>query len=191
MGIHRNGRTAVHLALISGFGMALTGAAIPAAYSAPVTTMAADNRPAIPASHQHDSDLAAFEKIRLQQESAWARGDGVAYAAIYSPEADLVNITGEHLHSRRTIATKLQEYFNKQLKKTRLLKLEETVRFIAPTMAVIVRKGCVLYGAEKVCRPDTLSINTSVAVKDAGQWTITSFQNTLVRPGSGRPSMSS
>ncbi|MDH2428257.1 SgcJ/EcaC family oxidoreductase [Sphaerisporangium sp. TRM90804] len=174
MGIHRHGRKSIGIALMSGLGIALTGAAV-----TPATSGAT---PAVTGAAHNESDLAAFTKMRQHQEAAWARGDGKAYASIYSPDADLVNILGEHLHGRATIATKLQQYFNTQLKNTRLLEMDDKVRFITPTMAVIVRKSCVLYNQEKACRPDALSINTNVAVKQAGQWMITSFQNTLIRP---------
>ncbi|GAA1276329.1 hypothetical protein GCM10009677_32510 [Sphaerisporangium rubeum] len=128
------------------------------------------------------ADLAAFAEIRRRQETAWAHGDAKGYASIYTPDADLVNILGEHLHSRQTITTKLQQYFNTQLKNTRLLEMDERIRFVSPTMAIIVRKSCVLYNKETACRPDTLSINTNVAVKNSGLWQIASFQNTLIRP---------
>lgn len=128
------------------------------------------------------ADLAAFAEIRRRQETAWAHGDAKGYASIYTPDADLVNILGEHLHSRQTITAKLQQYFNTQLKNTRLLEMDERIRFVSPTMAIIVRKSCVLYNKETACRPDTLSINTNVAVKNAGLWQIASFQNTLIRP---------
>ncbi|GAA3824536.1 hypothetical protein GCM10022226_51540 [Sphaerisporangium flaviroseum] len=162
--------------------MALIGAATPATSMTPVTGTAAPVGSPVPESGRTDPDLTALRHIWERQAEAWARGDGNAYAMNYTPDADLVNIKGEHLHSRPVIATQIQRYFNNQLKNTHLLRLEEKVRLISPTMAIIVRKDCVLYGAEKSCRPDTLSLNTSVAVKHLGKWMITSFHNTLVMP---------
>ncbi|WP_214416288.1 SgcJ/EcaC family oxidoreductase [Sphaerisporangium fuscum] len=133
-----------------------------------------------------ERDLAAFEEIRRTQEAAWARGDAKSYAATYTEDADLINILGEHLHSRAGITEGIQRHLDHELKNTRLHGYGEQVRFLSPTMAVIVRKGCVLYGTETACRPDTLSINTSLAVKSAGRWLLSTFQNTLVRPP-GRP----
>jgi uncharacterized protein (TIGR02246 family) len=182
MGNHRYRRSTIRLALISGIGVALTGAATPATAMTPVTGTAAPAASRVPEPGRTDPDLAALRRIWERQAEAWARGDGNAYAMNYTPDADLVNIKGEHLHSRPVIATQIQRYFNNQLKNTHLLRLEEKVRLISPTMAIIVRKDCVLYGAEKSCRPDTLSLNTSVAVKHLGKWMITSFHNTLVMP---------
>lgn len=92
-----------------------------------------------------------------------------------------MNIKGEHLHDRRVIAARLQHYFDHDLKNTRILRLDERVRRLSPTTALIVRRDCVLYGGETACRPGRLSINTSVVVKQAGQWLVTSFHNTLVQ----------
>ncbi|MGW4644767.1 SgcJ/EcaC family oxidoreductase [Sphaerisporangium sp. NPDC004334] len=198
MGLHRHGRASLRLALAAALGFASTGAASPAtaspATTSPATTSssgpaspsgavaAAPVQAPAPAVQFHTADLAAFARIRRAQEDAWARGDGRAYAAPYAPDADLINILGENLHGRQGIAVALQRYFQGALRHTRVLVNQERVRFVSPAMAVIIRQGCVLYGAEKACRPDTLSINTSVAVKQAGRWQITSFQNTLVSP---------
>jgi uncharacterized protein (TIGR02246 family) len=185
MGIRRHGRKAICLAIAGGLGLVVSGTAATPATAAPVTTKAStpdDDVRFAPPFWYSPADLVAFARIRQQQETAWARGDAKSYAAIYTPDADLVNIMGEHLHGRPTIATKLQQYFNTQLKNTRLLEMDEKVRFVSPTMAIIVRKSCVLYNKEKACRPDALSINTNVAVKSSGHWQIASFQNTLIRP---------
>ncbi|MEO3811795.1 SgcJ/EcaC family oxidoreductase [Sphaerisporangium sp. B11E5] len=184
MGIRRHGRKAIFLMIAGGLGLAVHSTAAVPAVAAAITAKAStpDDDIRFAPLWYTPADLAAFARIRQQQESAWARGDAKGYAAIYTPDADLVNIMGEHLHSRQTIATKLQQYFNTQLKNTRLLEMDEKVRFVSPTMAIIVRKSCVLYNKEKACRPDTLSINTNVAVKSSGQWQIASFQNTLIRP---------
>jgi uncharacterized protein (TIGR02246 family) len=182
MGNHRYRRSTIRLALISGLGMALISAATPTAALTPAADTAVPVGSQMPGAGHTDPDLVALRHIWERQAEAWARGDGNAYAMNYTPDADLVNIKGEHLHTRPVIASQIQRYFNNQLKNTHLLRMEEKVRLLSPTMAIIVRKDCVLYGAEKSCRPDTLSVNTSVAVKRLGRWMITSFHNTLVMP---------
>ncbi|WP_248959024.1 SgcJ/EcaC family oxidoreductase [Sphaerisporangium perillae] len=181
MGMQRQLRRTIGLTLITGLGMALIGAATPMASIAPAADAVAPGGSRTPWADHAESDLAALRHIWEREAVAWARGDAAAYAAAYTRDADLVNIRGEHLRTRDGIASRIQYYFDNQLKKTRLLRLEERVRFVSPTMAIIVRKDCVLYGTETACRPDTLSLNTSVAVKHDGRWMITSFHNTLVR----------
>ncbi len=139
-----------------------------------------------PRAGRSDPDLIAMGEIWKRQAAAWARGDANAYASMYTPDADLINIRGEHLHGRTVIAARIQHYFNNQLKNTRILRLAEQIRRVSPTMAIIIRKDCVLYGAETTCSPVTLSINSSIVVKRQGKWLIESFHNTLVHPEDGR-----
>jgi uncharacterized protein (TIGR02246 family) len=175
MGIHRCKRITIRLALIGALGMALTSAATSAVgAAAPVVSQ-------IPRAGHTDPDLTALRRIWERQADAWSHGDANAYAGTYATDADLTNIKGQHLHTRRIIAATIQHYFDNQLKNTRLLRMEEEVRFVSPTMAIILRKDCVLYAAETACRRDNHSINTSIAVKSYGQWMIMSFHNTLVR----------
>ncbi|GII85756.1 hypothetical protein Ssi03_37460 [Sphaerisporangium siamense] len=178
MDIRRHTRRTVRLALIGGLGATLVTSAPPTAAVTPdATGPAASHLPSAP----QDPDQLALRRVWERQAEAWARGDAVAYARVYTPDADLVNIKGEHLHDRRIIAARLQHYFDHDLKNTRILRLDERVRKLSPTTAIIVRRDCVLYGGETACRPDRLSINTSVVVKKAGQWLVTSFHNTLVQ----------
>ncbi|MEV7969391.1 SgcJ/EcaC family oxidoreductase [Sphaerisporangium sp. NPDC088356] len=181
MDIHRCKVRSIRLALLGGLAMALTGAAAPPDAVTPAADAAAPARSGIQGKDHTDTDLTALRRIWEQQADAWARGDAGAYARSYTTDADLINIRGEHLHSRDTIATRIQHYFNNQLKNTHILRMVEEVRFVSPTMAIILREDCVLYGAETACRPDTRSINTSLAVKHSGRWMVTSFHNTLMR----------
>ncbi|MGW4641289.1 SgcJ/EcaC family oxidoreductase [Sphaerisporangium sp. NPDC004334] len=164
----RRGKRASGLAAIGGAGLALLCALPPAAAAA--------------APRGADPDAAALGDIWRRQAEAWGKGDAAAYAAMYTPDADLVNIKGEHLHGRSVIAARIGYYFNNRLKNTQIMRLAESVRMVAPLTAIIVRKDCVLYAAETACRPSNLSINSSVAVKRQGHWLIESFQNTLVSP---------
>ena len=114
MDIYRYGRKSAQLMLIGGLGVALTGAATPAAGTSPdigpAVAPAAGTTSETARTGGSEADLAAFERIRREQEGAWARGDAAAYAAKYAPEADLINITGEHLHGRNLIATRMKNY---------------------------------------------------------------------------------
>ena len=161
--------------LVSAVGLAVTAGAAPATATtaAPTVVESADGR------HR---DLAALRQLRDQQEDAWARGDGTAYAAIHTLDADVVTFSGDHLRTRSGIATGMQRYFDTYLQGTRLTTVTEQVRFPQPDLAVIVRTGCVLWPGDVTCTEEALSINTNVAVKQHGKWLFTSFQNTRVRP---------
>jgi uncharacterized protein (TIGR02246 family) len=178
MGIHRYGRKTIRLAVMGGLGMALS-AATPAAMT-PIRDALPMLSHSAPAGRD-DSDMAALARLYQQQAEAWARGDGKAYGATYTPNADFVNVTGEHIRTGHEIGVRYQRYLGNQLKNSRILTLEEKIDLLSPTMALIIRTGCVLYGAETACHPNTLSVNSSVAVKKSGRWLIRSFHNTLIK----------
>ena len=155
--------------------VALLGA-VPSAASASTSAYWAQ------ASATHQADLTALRDLREKQEDAWARGDGSAYAAIHTADADVVTFNGDHLRTRQGIATGMQRYFDEILQGTRIMTLTEQTRFPEPDIAIIVRTGCVLWPGETACSAEALSINTNIALKRHGKWLYTSFQNTRIRP---------
>ncbi|MEU8271408.1 SgcJ/EcaC family oxidoreductase [Sphaerisporangium sp. NPDC049002] len=182
MGIHRYARRTIHLALAGGLGMALTAAATPTQAVTPVSrALSAQAGSEVSGTGPYDTELAALARLWQRQADAWAHGNGMAYAATYTTDADFVNVTGDHLRTRNEIGTKFQRYLGNQLKNSRIHTLEEKIHLLSPSTAFIIRKGCVFFGSERTCHPNTLSWNTSIAVKQSGQWLIRSFHNTLVR----------
>jgi uncharacterized protein (TIGR02246 family) len=130
----------------------------------------------------HGRDLAALQELRQRQDDAWARGDAHAYAALYTPDADLVTFNGDHMSTRAEIEEGMGYYFTTYLRGTRLSQRDEKIRFVEGDLAVIVRSGCVLWPGESACTDEALSVNTNIAVKRHGRWLYTGFQNTRVRP---------
>lgn len=136
----------------------------------------------VPTERAAGSDLAALQELRQRQEDAWARGDAAGYAAVYTPDADLITFNGDHLRTRAGIEEGMGYYFTTYLRGTRLLQRDERIRFVEPDLVVIVRQGCVLWPGETACSAEALSVNTNVAVRRHGRWLYTSFQNTRIRP---------
>jgi uncharacterized protein (TIGR02246 family) len=132
--------------------------------------------------HSRTGDQAAFNRLRSQQDDAWARGDGAAWAATFTQDGDMVTFNGDHLHGRDQITTRMQHYFDAYLRDTRLLMLTEQTRYVEPDTVIIVRTGCVLWDEETTCTDEALSVNTNVLVNRHGRWLQTSFQNTRIRP---------
>jgi uncharacterized protein (TIGR02246 family) len=126
------------------------------------------------------NDQAAFDRLLALQEDAWARHDGAAFAATFTPDGDVVTFNGDHLQTREGIAEGLQFYFDNFIEDTRLRRLHEHVRYITPDLVTIVRTSCQLASGETDCREGSLSVNTNVLIKQNGEWLQTSFQNTRV-----------
>lgn len=158
------GPKAILVAVVAAAGLVMSGGAVAAAPDGP------------------RDDQAAFDRLRQQQEDAWARGDGAAWAATFTRDADVITFNGDHLHGRRHIAERMQHYFDEYLSGTRLHMLTEQVRYVERDTVILVRTGCVLWGEETTCTDEALSVNTNVLVKRHGKWAQTSFQNTRIRP---------
>ncbi|MCP2298488.1 conserved hypothetical protein [Nocardia amikacinitolerans] len=129
------------------------------------------------------ADEARLLELLDAQTAAWAAGDGVAFAATFTEDADFVSVIGEFVRGRARLAEVMQQGFDGFMKGTRLSSPRETtIRFPAPDVAVLVTNGvCVLRDGANTCRSEDLSIQTRTAVRVNGQWLFTSFQNTRIR----------
>jgi uncharacterized protein (TIGR02246 family) len=109
---------------------------------------------------------------------AWGRGDGHAYGALFTEDADYVAFDGSHTKGRRAIAESHQKLFDSWLKGTRLLGKITALRFLGPDIALVHATGETLMpGKDKPVRP---SIQTLVAVNREGTWLFTAFHNTRI-----------
>ncbi|MDQ7806998.1 SgcJ/EcaC family oxidoreductase [Amycolatopsis sp. A133] len=114
---------------------------------------------------------------------AWNAGDAVAYARLFTEDADYVTFFGLNFPGREAIESSHQALFEGPLKGSKLtgqLGASAKVRFIRPDVAVVVvGGGSSLTGAEvgDEGRESTVSF---VLVQEGGEWLITAFQNTRV-----------
>lgn len=117
-----------------------------------------------------------FEKIKL----AWGKGDGEAYGACFTEDADYVTFQGEHLQGRKAIADTHQELWNSVLKGSTLEGEIKKIRFVTPDIAIFHGLGVVKLKWQKTAPKKRDSINTNVAVKQNGEWKIAAFQNSRI-----------
>jgi uncharacterized protein (TIGR02246 family) len=69
------------------------------------------------------SELPAEDAVRAvmaRLREAWERGDGQAYASLFSEDAQYVTAPGERMRGRKSIADSHQEIFNTFFKETKL-----------------------------------------------------------------------
>ncbi|MFI9403785.1 SgcJ/EcaC family oxidoreductase [Nocardia sp. NPDC052316] len=137
----------------------------------------------MPNSEPRTADEAKLLRLLATQSAAWAAGDGAAFAATFTPDADFVSVIGEFIRGRTELAAVMQEGFDGFMQGTRLSDPETTaIRFPTPDVAVMVTSGvCVLRSGRAGCRPEDLSVQTRVALRCAGEWLFTTFQNTRIR----------
>jgi uncharacterized protein (TIGR02246 family) len=121
------------------------------------------------------ADEAAVRTLLDQANRAWERGDATAYAALHTPDADLIDFRGIHAVGRQEIVDLLQPAFDGVLKNTRVEAQIVDLRFLAPDVAIFHTEG-------KIAPVGDDSVQTFVATKDANGWQIAAFQNTRKQP---------
>jgi uncharacterized protein (TIGR02246 family) len=136
---------------------------------------------------QRATDETEIRALHRRSLEGWNQGNGAAFAAPFSTDADFIAFDGSLLHGRAQIAQVHQELFDKWLKGSRLVVEQTTVRFLRDDVAVVLTVGaCVMRGKSRPA-PERDSIQTQVAVREPSGWSFVSFQNTRIRPIAAGP----
>jgi uncharacterized protein (TIGR02246 family) len=128
------------------------------------------------------TDERAIRALHRRVLDAWGAGDGEAFAAPFSDDALFIGFDGSVMRGREQIASTHQEVFDRWMKGTRLVEERTEVRFVAGGVAIVHTVGGTLMRGKSEPTPERDSIQTLVAVRDAGGWSFVSFQNTRIRP---------
>lgn len=147
-----------------------------------MTATVAD-RPAAPPSAGASPTVAAEAAVRdlfARLLDAWGRGDGHAYGALFTDDADYVAFDGSRTAGGEAIAASHQRLFDTWLKGTRLVGDVESVRFLAPAVALAHATGGTVMPGRPADRPVRPSLQTLVAVRGADGWRFAAFHNTRI-----------
>lgn len=131
------------------------------------------------------ADIAAIQAVFDRLTAAWNRGDGAAYGALFTPDADYIDVTGTHTQGGPAIGHMHQFLFDGPLKGSMLDAVgavADRVRFLAPDVALVVGGGASRLAGQADAPADRQSVNTTVLVKRDGAWHIRAFQNNRVQP---------
>ena len=124
-------------------------------------------------------DQAAIQKLFDRMREAWERGDGDAYASVFSDDARYVNAPGTRTIGRQAIAESHQKVFDTVLAHTRLGQAYPSeLQPLTSNVIVVHASGAVLFPGE---REDDVAANgliTIVAARDGDAWQLVSFSNT-------------
>jgi len=127
-------------------------------------------------------DEAAVRTLYEQLMDGWNQGSAESFAAPFSEDGDLVGFDGTRLRGRDEIVSFHKPLFDKWLKGTRLVGRVESVRFLAPGVALMHAHGGTIMRGKTAAAPDRDSVQTLVAVRTAAGWRLAAFQNTRLRP---------
>jgi uncharacterized protein (TIGR02246 family) len=140
-------------------------------------------------------DIAAIQAVFDRLIAAWNRGDGAAYGALFTPDADYIDVTGTHTQGGAAIGQMHQFLFDGPLQGSRLddaAPVADRVQFLAPDVALLIGGGASRLAGQAAAPADRQSVNTTVLVKRDGAWHIRAFQNNRVQarpfgPPAGAP----
>jgi uncharacterized protein (TIGR02246 family) len=131
------------------------------------------------------ADEAAVRDLYRRLLDGWNRGSGVAFAAPFAEDGDLVAFDGTHFKGREEISSFHQQLFDRWMKGTRLVGEVRDVRFLGPDVAVVHAVGSTVMRGKTEASPERASIQTLVAKREGDGWRLAAFQNTRVRPIAG------
>lgn len=128
------------------------------------------------------NDEAAVRAVLEAQLTAWAAGDGAAFAATVTEDSDLIAFDGTHLVGRQEIASFMQMQFDTVLAGIQVVAEPVRIRFIGDDSVVMITRGGVIFPGEIEVPAERDSIQTFVLTKQDGRWLVEAFQNTRIAP---------
>jgi uncharacterized protein (TIGR02246 family) len=131
------------------------------------------------------TDEKALHDLFQEMQDGWNQGDGQAFAAHFTEDADYIVVNGTHLKGRQAIATALQQQFETRFRGSRLQGFVKNIRFLSDDIALVHLHGRPQIPDQAVPAPEQYSIQTLIGIRQDDGWRFTSFQNTLIQAESG------
>jgi uncharacterized protein (TIGR02246 family) len=133
-------------------------------------------------------DIAAIRNLFAEFAAAWNRADGAAFGALFTDDADYIDVTGTRTSGGDAIGRVHQYLWDTFLKGSKLESNSDAdIQFITPDVAIVIATGAARLEGQSAAPADRQSISTNILVKRSGTWLIRAFQNNRVQPFSGGP----
>jgi uncharacterized protein (TIGR02246 family) len=117
---------------------------------------------------------------RLMQ--AWTDNDAIAYGACFTEDCDYVSYDGTRAIGRLDMQNAHDRLFRGVLAGSALVGDVESIRHVAPAVAIVHGTASVLMPWRSTLPKRRLSRQTLVAVRTASGWRFTALHNGRVRP---------
>jgi len=132
---------------------------------------------------KHSKDEAIIRRFLLERIEAFNRHEG-PQAAVYTSDADFVNVYGMWRKGPAEIEGRQKERMETVLKNAKITLIDLRIRFVRPDVAIVHQKHEMsgMLDAEGRTMPPHQELGIRVMVKEHGQWLTTAFHNTIVRP---------
>jgi uncharacterized protein (TIGR02246 family) len=143
-----------------------------------LATLAAST-PTILSADQSQDEAEIRNIVQTRQQEAWNRHDAKAFAALFTEDADLVNVVGWWWKGRAEIERKLADAYLFVFRESMLTVNAVEIKFLTPEIAVAhVRWSMVGAKTPQGIPEPRQGIQTMTLQKQAGKWLIGAFQNT-------------
>lgn len=124
----------------------------------------------------------AIRQLFQQLMAAWGAGNAEAYGALFTEDADYIAFDGVNQKGRQAIIAGHRPLFERFLKGSTLTGDLVSVQMLAPNVALAHAIGSIIDAGRHTPKPERLSSQTLVAIKDQETWRFRTFHNTRVRP---------
>ncbi len=131
-----------------------------------------------------DATIAALYRRLLD---SWNRRDASAFAALFDDEGQSIGFDGSPMGGRDEIATTLGQIFADHVTARYVARIRD-IRFLAPDVALLRAVVGMIPPGQADINPAVNAMQTTVAVRHAGEWRIALLQNTPAQ-FHGRPEM--
>ena len=128
---------------------------------------------------------AEVKRVVIAFAEAWNRHDMEAFAELFAPDAEFVNVVGMWWKGRAEIKAAHEFTHSTMFKSSRLTILETSVRFPAPQLA-IARSRWLLenhVGPDSEPLPARHGVLVNLLARQGGRWSIIDAQNTDIIEG--------
>jgi len=134
--------------------------------------------------HDPGKDEQAIRDIILQMTEGFNKHDAKAATQMYTSNADFVNVRGDKYTGAEEIQQKLAAILSTRAKEATLKTLNTTIRFVNPELAIahVSNELSGLVDSAGLKLPSHQELSIRVFIKEKGNWRVTAFHNTMIRP---------
>ena len=135
-------------------------------------------------SNSKGKDEQTIRNIILQMTESFNKHDAKAATQMYTSNADFVNVRGDKYTGAEEIQQKLAAILSTRAKEATLKTLNTTIRFVNPELAIahVSNELSGLVDSAGLKLPSHQELSIRVFIKEKGNWRVTAFHNTMIRP---------
>jgi uncharacterized protein (TIGR02246 family) len=139
--------------------------------------------------HAPQGEQEAIRRLITEMTEGFNRHDGRAASVMYLPNARLVTVRGEVMNGQAEIEKGLSAIFATRAKNASHRTMDVTITFLRADVALahVTNELSGLVAPDGQALPPHQELSLRVLTKEAGQWRVAAFHNTMIRPFATSP----